>query len=113
MQEQQEGVGARINRLSRSGRIPREIAALMRAVAEMRNASEYQGKQPLRSEGAEHLSNEDAGRGSSSPAVRSVPESAATIEHARPRRRVASGLPTPTDTMVRASEWRRGCQLKT
>jgi len=52
VQEQQEGVGALINRLSRSGRIPREIAALMRAVAEMRNASEYQGKQPSRSEGA-------------------------------------------------------------
>jgi len=49
-QEEREGVVARINRLSRVGRIPRETAALMKVVAEMRNASEYQAKRPSRSE---------------------------------------------------------------
>lgn len=39
-----EGPAARINRLSREGRIPREIASCMRLVAEMRNVTEYQGK---------------------------------------------------------------------
>jgi hypothetical protein len=38
------GVAARIARLSEAGRVPREIAALMRVVSEMRNVSEYQGK---------------------------------------------------------------------
>jgi hypothetical protein len=42
--EDEEGVGARINRLSRSGRIPREIAAFMKVVTEVRNAAEYQAK---------------------------------------------------------------------
>jgi hypothetical protein len=36
-----EGVAARINRLTYQQRIPREIAALMRAVTEMRNREEY------------------------------------------------------------------------
>ncbi len=49
-QEEREGVVARISRLSRATRIPREIAALMKVVAEMRNASEYQAKRPSRSE---------------------------------------------------------------
>jgi hypothetical protein len=39
-----EGLVGRATRLSRAGIIPREIAALMRVVAEMRNASEYQAK---------------------------------------------------------------------
>lgn len=38
------GVAARIARLSDSGRVPREIAALMRVISEMRNATEYQAK---------------------------------------------------------------------
>ena len=45
-----EGLVGRITRLSRTGTIPREIAALMRVVAEMRNASEYQAKQLSASE---------------------------------------------------------------
>lgn len=40
-----DGPAGRINRLSRDGRIPREIASCMRLVAEMRNVTEYQGKQ--------------------------------------------------------------------
>jgi hypothetical protein len=39
-----EGVAARINRLSRSGRIPRGVAALMRTVTEARNEAEYEDK---------------------------------------------------------------------
>ena len=42
---QREGPTGRINRLSREGRLPREIASCMRLVAEMRNVAEYQGKQ--------------------------------------------------------------------
>ena len=42
---QLEGPTARINRLSRERRLPREIASCMRLVAEMRNVAEYQGKQ--------------------------------------------------------------------
>jgi hypothetical protein len=45
-----EGLVGRITRLSRTGTIPREIAALMKVVAEMRNASEYQAKQLSASE---------------------------------------------------------------
>jgi hypothetical protein len=39
-----DGVAHRISRLSYQGLIPREIAALMRAVSEMRNAAEYDAK---------------------------------------------------------------------
>jgi hypothetical protein len=39
-----EGPVAKINRLSREARIPREIASCMRLVAEMRNVTEYEGK---------------------------------------------------------------------
>lgn len=37
-----ESVGARIGRLSRDGVIPREVAAMMRTITEMRNATEYE-----------------------------------------------------------------------
>lgn len=40
-----ESPAARISRLSHQGRIPRETASCMRLVAEMRNVTEYQGKQ--------------------------------------------------------------------
>ena len=40
-----ESPAARISRLSHQGRIPQEIASCMRLVAEMRNVTEYQGKQ--------------------------------------------------------------------
>jgi hypothetical protein len=40
-----DGPAVRIARPSRSDKIPREIAALMRVITEMRNASEYQDKQ--------------------------------------------------------------------
>ena len=39
-----EGLAGRIARLSRSGRIPREVAAFMRTVTEMRNTTEYEAK---------------------------------------------------------------------
>ncbi len=39
-----EGIAGRISRLARAGVIPREIAACMRLVTEMRNAAEYEGK---------------------------------------------------------------------
>jgi hypothetical protein len=39
-----EGLAGRIGSLSRAGTIPREIAALMKAVTEMRNAAEYDAK---------------------------------------------------------------------
>ena len=39
-----DGVAGRIGALSFAGAIPREIAALMRAVTEMRNAAEYDAK---------------------------------------------------------------------
>jgi hypothetical protein len=39
-----DGVAARIARLTREGLIPREIAAVMRTVTEMRNATEYESK---------------------------------------------------------------------
>ena len=45
-----DGLAARISGLSRSGVIPREIAALMRAVTEMRNAAEYDSKVLSKSE---------------------------------------------------------------
>lgn len=47
---QTEGLVRRITRLSHAGIIPREVAALMRVVAEMRNASEYEAKQLSASE---------------------------------------------------------------
>jgi hypothetical protein len=40
----QQSVAVRISHLSRDGRIPREIAAVMRTVTEMRNAAEYDSK---------------------------------------------------------------------
>lgn len=48
----EDGLAGRISRLSRSGRIPRETAALMKAVTEMRNVSEYEAKRPSKSESA-------------------------------------------------------------
>jgi hypothetical protein len=39
-----ESVAGRIGRLARAGRIPRETAALMRTITEMRNTAEYEGK---------------------------------------------------------------------
>ncbi len=48
----EEGLAGRISRLSRSGRIPRETAALMKAVTEMRNVSEYEAKRLSTSESA-------------------------------------------------------------
>jgi hypothetical protein len=39
-----EGVAKRIHRLSHDGLIPREVAAMMRVVTEMRNVTEYQSK---------------------------------------------------------------------
>jgi methylphosphotriester-DNA--protein-cysteine methyltransferase len=47
-----EGVGAWITRLFRAGAIPREIAAVMRTITEMRNAAEYQSKVLSRAESA-------------------------------------------------------------
>jgi hypothetical protein len=47
---EKQGVVARVGWLSRSGRIPREIAALMNVIAEMRNASEYQAKRCSKNE---------------------------------------------------------------
>ena len=41
------GIAARINSLTMAGRVPREIAALMRVVSEMRNVSEYGKKEVL------------------------------------------------------------------
>jgi hypothetical protein len=43
------GIAERISRLQRSGLIPRETAALMRTITEMRNAAEYQDKTPVSS----------------------------------------------------------------
>jgi len=40
----EEGLAARISRLSRDGVIPRQIAGMMRTVTEMRNAAEYESK---------------------------------------------------------------------
>jgi hypothetical protein len=39
-----DGISSRIGALSRAGVIPREIAALMKALTEMRNAAEYNSK---------------------------------------------------------------------
>jgi hypothetical protein len=39
-----EGVAARIGRLSRLAVIPREVAACMRTITEMRNVAEYEAK---------------------------------------------------------------------
>ena len=39
-----EGVAGRIGRLSHNGIIPKQIAAMMRTVTEMRNAAEYEAK---------------------------------------------------------------------
>jgi hypothetical protein len=41
---ERESVGGWIGRLSREGVIPREVAAMMRTVVEMRNATEYESK---------------------------------------------------------------------
>jgi hypothetical protein len=41
---QGESVAARIGRMAHGGKIPREVAALMRTITEMRNTSEYEGK---------------------------------------------------------------------
>ena len=41
---QKEGLASRINRLARTGFIPREIAPLMLAVSEARNVTEYEAK---------------------------------------------------------------------
>jgi hypothetical protein len=48
---EKEGVVSRIKRLSGTQRIPKEIAALMISVAEMRNSSEYRSKRPSGFEG--------------------------------------------------------------
>jgi hypothetical protein len=40
----QESVAAQIGRLSRRGVIPRSVAAMIRAITEMRNAVEYEAK---------------------------------------------------------------------
>jgi len=40
-----EGVAGRINRLSRVGNIPREVAPWFRTITEMRNVVEYKGKE--------------------------------------------------------------------
>lgn len=47
-----EGPVARITVLKRSGRIPRDTAALMIALAELRNVSEHEGKEPTAAEAA-------------------------------------------------------------
>ena len=47
---QAEGLVSKITRLSYAGVIPREVAALMKVVAVMRNASEHQAKQLSASE---------------------------------------------------------------
>jgi hypothetical protein len=41
---QRENVAFRIGRLAREGKIPREVAALMRTITEMRNTMEYEAK---------------------------------------------------------------------
>lgn len=41
---QGENVAFRIGRLAREGKIPREVAALMRTITEMRNTTEYEAK---------------------------------------------------------------------
>ena len=46
-----EGLGGQIRRLSRTGQVPREIASLMSAIAEMRNVSEYEDKRLSYAEG--------------------------------------------------------------
>jgi hypothetical protein len=47
-----EGLAKRIHRLSHDGLIPREVAAMMRVVTEMRNMTEYQSKVLSSSESA-------------------------------------------------------------
>ena len=42
--QQGESVAFRIGRLARQGKIPREVAALMRTITEMRNTTEYEAK---------------------------------------------------------------------
>jgi hypothetical protein len=41
---QAESIAFRIGRLARDGKIPREVAALMRTITEMRNTTEYEAK---------------------------------------------------------------------
>jgi len=43
-QQPETGLAGRISRLSHAGMVPREIAALMKTVSEMRNAAEYENK---------------------------------------------------------------------
>jgi hypothetical protein len=45
------GAGARVARLREAGRVPRHIAAFMKAILEMRNAAEYEACEPSRAEG--------------------------------------------------------------
>jgi hypothetical protein len=47
-----ETLGGRISRLSRAGIVPREVAAIMRAITEMRNVTEYESKQLSVAQGA-------------------------------------------------------------
>jgi len=51
-----EGMAKRIQRLSIDGIIPREVAAMMRVVTEMRNMTEYQAKVLSASESAAVIS---------------------------------------------------------
>ncbi|HYT73509.1 MAG TPA: hypothetical protein VEL79_02065 [Vicinamibacterales bacterium] len=51
-----EGVAKRIRRLSNDGAVPREVAAMMRVVTEMRNMTEYQAKVLSASESAAVIS---------------------------------------------------------
>jgi hypothetical protein len=47
-----ESLGGRIGRLSRAGVVPREVAAIMRAITEMRNVTEYEARQLSVKQGA-------------------------------------------------------------
>ena len=47
-----ESLGGRIGRLSRGGIVPREVAAIMRAITEMRNVTEYEARQLSVKQGA-------------------------------------------------------------
>lgn len=55
-----EGVGARISRLVKEGKIPRPIAAMMKAITEMRNAAEYDGADPTNAQSRAVLENRTA-----------------------------------------------------
>jgi len=45
------GPGARVSRLRESRQLPRNIAAWMKAILEVRNAAEYEALEPSRAEG--------------------------------------------------------------